>query len=331
LLVGVAAVAVIGSIEIGIARMTTTVPDGGVALENVPIADATPTDPLPTPAPTIDSLPPIDLSFVDLRTHRATPLPEAIRSLPEPANFQVSPDGGHVAFDSGLSIYISNLDGSELRSVAEGKTPWWSPDGDHLVFVSGGDELRLVDLTSGRVEPIFRADGAIIHPNFSPDGRTVLFTYMNPPGENGSRIWTVELEGGTAGPLSLPHGRAVFPAFGTYSPDGTTIVYRRTGYSGDITQMTSGGLWLADADGSDPRRLVDRLGWMSQIDLEALWPMWSPDGSRIAFQELYNTAAVVLDVGTGRLTRIGVGNDPTWVDSRTLIVENFDPNAASGR
>ena len=45
-------------------------------------------------------------------------------------------------------------------------------------------------------------------------------------------------------------------AFGAYSPDGTTIAYRRTSYDGsDATEMTSGSLWLADLDGSHAREI----------------------------------------------------------------------------
>ena len=60
---------------------------------------------------------------------------------------------------------------------------------------------------------------------------------------------------------------------------------------------------------------------MSQIDLDALWPMWSPDGSRIAYETLYEHGVSVLDTTTGDHHRIGEGTRPAWVDDHTLIVE----------
>ena len=111
-------------------------------------------------------------------------------------------------------------------------------------------------------------------------------------------------------------------AFGAYSPDGTTIAYRRSGYDGlDVTQMTSGALWLADADGTDSRRIGHTSGWMSQVDLEALWPAWSPDGTRVAFQPMFTSPVRVLDVRAERRTTSGArACDPSWYDDHTLIV-----------
>ncbi|MBT8257567.1 MAG: S9 family peptidase [Bacteroidia bacterium] len=59
------------------------------------------------------------------------------------------------------------------------------------------------------------------------------------------------------------------------SPDGTKIVYQRTGY--DIMKdRRKGNLWIIDSDGSDHRKLTTREVSESQA-------RWSPDGGRIAF------------------------------------------------
>lgn len=59
------------------------------------------------------------------------------------------------------------------------------------------------------------------------------------------------------------------------SPDGTWVVYRRTGF--DIMKDRSyGDLWLANADGSQHQKLTAREG--SQRAAK-----WSPNGDRIAF------------------------------------------------
>ena len=61
---------------------------------------------------------------------------------------------------------------------------------------------------------------------------------------------------------------------------------------------------------------------MSQIDPEALWPMWSPDGTKIAYQPTFTSAIRVIDIGLDR-AEVGEGGDPSWLDDHTLIIADF--------
>ena len=62
---------------------------------------------------------------------------------------------------------------------------------------------------------------------------------------------------------------------------------------------------------------------MSQIDPEALWPMWSPDGTRIAYQGLYDMPIKVVAVALGRGKPVAEGTDFSWFDDHTLIVADL--------
>lgn len=98
-------------------------------------------------------------------------------------------------------------------------------------------------------------------------------------------------------------------AHGSFSPDGTTIVYldrpRIQGWT-----FGAGSIWLMDADGSDPRPLVEG-------DAMA-WPRWSPDGTRIAYED--GGQIYVVDVATGDADALADGGAPEWLDDDTLIV-----------
>lgn len=307
---------------IGIAVLVS-VGVAGMLAENgagTPVAAAPAPPPAPAQVATGPEPPAVELtavSLVDVETGRASPLPSRIRSVPGAGPFRVSPDGSRIAFDDGGTIFVARVDGSHLRRFEPetGTTaPNWSPDGRTLVF-GAGDSIFTLDLASRAFTRVLDERGAIWNPNFSADGRTILYTAI---GRRRLVMRTVPAGGG-------PRSFVRRGAFGVYSPDGRSIAFRRTIYNGtDVTRMTSGSMWIAGADGSHARALGHQSGWMSQIDPEALWPAWSPDGTAIAYRSLYNAPVTVIEVRTGRGRRVGEGSDdPSWLNDQTLIVEGY--------
>ncbi len=215
-------------------------------------ADA-PTPARPTPsAVTSSSPPPVtpfrkDLVALDVSTGRTTPLPDPIRAIGGARNFSVSPDGRQVAFDGGARVYVSDVEGTNLRPVTDGGSagaPSWSPDGRKIVFTDGDTDLLVIDLETGVISRLLQRR-PLYRPTFSTDGRDIYFTgrRWNEPSLG---LWMIPATGGA--PTRVPIGRA---AFGAFSPDGSTIAYRETGFDGrDITEMTHAVVYLTDAAGS---------------------------------------------------------------------------------
>jgi len=326
----IAALAAVGAVAAG--TLFATVMHNDVAPTPALPASRATRSPQPGPSPAIA---PHDLQFVDIRTGQATPLPVGIRRIAGADHFQISPDGRTLAFDDGRNVYLADVDGTHVRRLTEGVTPWWSPDGTHLACLRDGgslDALILVDATSGLAKLLVLSRGAIYHPNFGADGRTILFTRV-PTGEPDSiGVYTVKASGnGPSISVPLPHSRHTYSVFATYSPDGRTIAFRKSQYQGtDPTEMTDGSVWLADADGDRARRLGREASWMSQVDPHSLWPVWSPDGRFIAYQRLYNSVVTVIDARTGRALKVrgggvlGAAASPSWFDDHTLIVRRSE-------
>jgi Tol biopolymer transport system component len=166
----------------------------------------------------------------------------------------------------------------QARAIVTGPdtdtNPVWSRGGTHLVF-----ERRVTGEPGGRLY-VARSDGSGLIPIthdllsgiksvlFSPDGREVIFTSGH---ESQSTISIANADG--SGVRTLDVGIAASqPAF--RPPGGKQIAF--TGSPSRDARIT--GIYVVNADGSDLQMLVE-----PARDAAAGLPLWSPDGSVIAY------------------------------------------------
>jgi Tol biopolymer transport system component len=258
----------------------------------------------------------------DLETQQATRVAAIVSGW---AGIAVSPDGTTVAYqgtdpEGKQVVYVANVDGTNIRGLEktaatgpEMVAPQFSPDGSQIVYQAKDygnwvGDLFLVDVATGETtrlthfEPV--ASGLWdMAPTFSPDGQTVLFTRPSSNYVNQSwDLWSVPATGGRPRPVLRD------AALGRLSPDGGTIAY----FKPSPEDPLDGDLWLADADGTDARRLA-------RGDLLA--PRWSPDGTKIAYVDRGRGGTYVVDVTTGGTSRVLDGAYwPEWIDEHTWIV-----------
>ncbi|GAA4524436.1 serine hydrolase [Amycolatopsis samaneae] len=127
-------------------------------------------------------------------------------------------------------------------------------------------------------------------PTISPDGTRVVYvlrTADTDADENVDRLWLVTTSG--AAPRALTTGRAdTDPRF---SPDGTGVAFLRA-------QDGPPQLWWLRLDGGEPERLTE-------LPLGAGTPVWSPDGTRIAFSAPADLDATAAETERDRGARAG--------------------------
>jgi eukaryotic-like serine/threonine-protein kinase len=130
-------------------------------------------------------------------------------------------------------------------------------------------------LTIGSMKHITRDPGLELDPAISPDGRTVAYA-AGPPGKR--RLYIRQIEDGR--PIALTEeGVAESQRRPDWSPDGTRIVFQAGQQGlGVRPAARTGTLYTVPALGGTPTLLLP-----PSPDGVALTPVWSPDGTRIAY------------------------------------------------
>jgi TolB protein len=171
----------------------------------------------------------------------------------------------------------------------------------HIAFITtqyGNKEVAIMDWDGHNLLPLTRNGSINLNPDFSPDGREIIFTSYkrgNPDLFKRALSSTVEI------PLSKRKGLNIT---GAWSPDGTKIAL-------SLSKDGNAEIYTIARDGSNPQRLT----FNPAIEVS---PVWSPDGSHIAFvsDRLGKPQIFVMDANGGnvrRLTTAGAYNvNPRW-------------------
>lgn len=216
-------------------------------------------------------------------------------------------------YESKDFLYLSPLDHATPKELLSHSPFLWmpsiSPDGRE-VAVSRGEyngawHIWSVPTSGGEPRALTSGRDPQIYGHFSHDGQWLVY-FTSTPGAG--RVWRVPRSGGTAEPLTPANEDA---SYGDLSPDGSKLAYTKTekrvdhvviapvggGPERQLTQSPStvarwspdgqwltfspdrgyaDGVFIARPDGSDLKRVTRTGGW----------PLWLPDGKRIAFRTL---------------------------------------------
>jgi Tol biopolymer transport system component len=233
-----------------------------------------------------------------------------------------SADGNRVAFnraDGGL--YATTGAGTEVVQLAPaGTSPLWSEDGRKVAFLAAesGTELCCWDIfvaESDGSAVVQVTDGlTLLDYDFAANGS--LLTYAQANESHTNYVLTVIHPDGT-GKREIPTPGICCPQLARLSPDGSKVVYMaytdEEGANGPDYEI-----YVSPTDASGPAVAV------SNNPGAGSWPVWSPDGTRIAFVSgglSSGRLRVVNPDGSGQidLTPEEDVSEPTWSPDGTRI------------
>jgi Tol biopolymer transport system component len=200
--------------------------------------------------------------------------------------------------------------------------PAWSPNGKELAFSreeSGIRGIFIKDLSTGDEKRITNSTFDDIQASWSPDGKTIVFVRSIHSGRKlepgdvfglffDGNIWSVDLE-------TQKETLLVQKAFNPeYSPDGKQIAC-------DASWAGPRRIWAVDNLGHNPQQLTSD----SSEGVNHVRPRWSPDGTRIVFQNIERTKFDIRVFDLLTSNSVWVTNDavqdlnPVWSPSGQFI------------
>jgi Tol biopolymer transport system component len=263
------------------------------------------------------------------------------------------------------NIWVMNADGSGAAPLTKLTTAGiatfnlaWSPDGNKIAFVSSRaldgsdavntnftDNIWIMNADGSGVAPLTRLTAVVKDffplPAWSPDGSKIAFSsHRAVDGSDAANtnstanIWVMNADGSNLTAVTKLTAHLADNSLPNWAPDSGKIAFQST-RALDGTDASNGGfpsnVWVINSNGTGATPVTR----MTDIFAPSMFPVWSPDGSKIAFasrraldgRDFDNTAINIWSVnadGSGALplTDLTVGT----ADSGTFGPVSWSPN-----
>ncbi len=192
-----------------------------------------------------------------LETLRRLPFYNQKASMNATAEF--TPDGRQIIFSSTAGgrfpqLYISNLDGSELRRLTYSDSidvePKVNPKtGAEIVFVSGRSgmpQIYKMNIDGANVMRLTNGEGEAVNPSWHPDGQHIAFSWTKGYDPGNYNVFIMDVATREFVQLTHGAGRNENPS---WAPDGRHIVF-------SSNRSGSTQIWTMLGDGTQLRQLT---------------------------------------------------------------------------
>lgn len=209
----------------------------------------------------------------------------------------LSPSGQYIVYsvwDEGPSTWVIESNGSVPRHFAYSNNYIWSPTGKYIAYEQYEDDSR---------RAVWIADADVANPRkiasrtpywnrffWSPSG--TYLAYEDAPNYK-DEVWLFNVDS------SVSHRLAGQGSVGGWSPDGRQFAYTNNG-----DDSNENGVYISEADGSNPTRLTQDNGRR---------PMWSLDSKYLSYYlpnngSWYDGETWIVSADSSTSSRIGKGD-----------------------
>jgi dipeptidyl aminopeptidase/acylaminoacyl peptidase len=237
------------------------------------------------------------------------PTVDDLISLKRAASPVISPDAKWVAYtvretnwDENTfetEIWVADAQSGATRQLTNGRksstSPAWAPDGTRLAFASDRDDKRqiyLIDLRGGEAQKLTSSEEAIAAFAWSPDGKQIAYTSTDPRSDSSkecekkygefevvdqdhrmTHLHVIDIDSKKT--RRLTSGAFTVGRF-DWAPDSQQIAFDHR-INGDPANGGSANISVVSVSDGATRPLVTQDGPDNN-------PVWSPDGTRLAFE-----------------------------------------------
>ncbi|HEX8569469.1 MAG TPA: amidohydrolase family protein [Caulobacteraceae bacterium] len=259
-------------------------------------------------------------------------------------SLDVSPDGREVVFDMLGDLYVVPIGGGEARALTTGVAwdmqPKYSPNGRWIAFTSdrgGGDNVWIMDRNGANPKQVTKETFRLLNqPEWTPDGEFIVarkhFTSTRSLGAG--EMWLYHRSGGEGVQLTKKRTDQKDSGEPAFSPDGRYLYYSDDATPGSVFEYSkdpNGQIYVIqrlDREKGETEAFVTGPGG-------SIRPTPSPDGKSLAFlrRDRYRTALYVLDLASGRETKLSEGLDrdmqETWAVHGVYPAMSWTPDNRS--